>query len=268
MRAKAQQDLALARRRRIQPHRRLGRIMQGQAAGRALGVGLRLGQWADHRLDLGAGHRSGAQQARGAVQQGHHRRFQPHGAGPAVQGRGDGVAGLLAGVGEGGGAGPAGAIGRGRHHRPAEGAQQPLGHGMGRRAHGHGVEPRAGQVADRQSIAHRRHQGQRARPEGRRQGLGARVQPGDGARGLQVRHMGDQRIEAGPALGLIEGGHGGGVASVGGQAVDRLGGQDHQGAGAQGLGRRRQAGRRQWARCAVTFRLTRTLALTVSPVRH
>ena len=43
--------------------------------------------------------------------------------------------------------------------------------------------------------------------------------------------MGDQRVEARPALGLEDGGDGGGIAGVGGEAVDRLGRQDDEAAG-------------------------------------
>ncbi len=48
--------------------------------------------------------------------------------------------------------------------------------------------------------------------------------------------MGDQGIEARPALGLEDGGDGDGVSSVGGEAIDGLGRKDDEAAVGQGAG--------------------------------
>ena len=85
-------------------------------------------------------------------------------------------------------------------------------------------------------VPHRRDDGQRPRPEGLGQRPGAVVEDGDGLGLDGVGDMGDQRIEAGPALGLEDGGHGGGVSGVGGEAVDGLGRQDDEPPGGQRLG--------------------------------
>ena len=106
---------------------------------------------------------------------------------------------------------------------------------MGGRAHRHRIEARAGQIAHRAGVK---------RPEATRvSGPGQKACASRSARssnapmrraGGEVGHMGDQRIEARPALGLVDGGHGARVGRVGGQAIDGLGGQDDQPAGAQG----------------------------------
>ena len=54
----------------------------------------------------------------------------------------------------------------------------------------------------------RQHQRQRPRPERRRQGLGPVVEHGQPARRCDVRHVHDQRIEAGPPLGREDPRHG------------------------------------------------------------
>ena len=41
--------------------------------------------------------------------------------------------------------------------------------------------------------------------------------------GFEVRHVHDQRIEAGPSLGLVNSGNGGAVGRVSGEAVNGLG---------------------------------------------
>ena len=70
-------------------------------------------------------------------------------------------------------------------------------------------------------------QGERPRLELVAPGRGARSSStADPPSGRQVWHMGDQRIEPGPAFGLIDLGHRLGVGGVGRQAVDSLGGQD------------------------------------------
>jgi hypothetical protein len=105
-----------------------------------------------------------------------------------------------------------------------------------RRAHRHGVEARSRQVADRRLVGHGQHQGQWARPEPGGQPLGPLVEAGDPPGGGDVGHMGDQGVEARPALGRVDRRHGAGVGGVGRQAIDRLGRQDDQAAAFQRSG--------------------------------
>ena len=210
--------------------------MAGQPAGRALGVGLRLGQRADHRLDLLARDRARPQQPR-PVEQRDHRRFQADLTGAAVERGGRLVARLFHGVGVVGGAGPSRAVGRGRHHRPAEPRQQRAGQRMDRNAHRHGVEAGAGQVAHRHGVGDRQHQGQGTGPERLRQRPGAVVEDRDLLGARQVGDVRDQRVEARPALGLEDRRHRPRIAGVARQPVDCLGRQDDQLALAQRLDR-------------------------------
>ena len=99
------------------------------------------------------------------------------------------------------------------------------------------VQSGAGQVADPVAVAHRGDDGQRAGPEGLGQGAGAVIEDGDSLGLHGVGDVGDQGVEAGPALGLEDGGDRGRIPGVGGEAIDRLGRQDQEAAGRQGLGR-------------------------------
>jgi len=80
--------------------------------------------------------------------------------------------------------------------------------------------------------------------------------------------MGDQGIEARPALGLEDGRDRAWVGGVGGEAVDGLGRQNDEPAAAQDLGRLLGRGGCQCARCAVRATFTVTLVSTTSPVFH
>ena len=110
---------------------------------------------------------------------------------------------------------------------------------MRRDAHGYGVQPGSGEVADRTSIARWGDHGQRPGPERCSQSEGAVIEIGDAGCRRQVRDMGDQRVEPRAPLGFVERRHGGRIGGVGGQAIDRLGGQDDQ---APGLQRPRRLG--------------------------
>ena len=127
----------------------------------------------------------------------------------------------------------AGAIGRWRHHRPAEGARA-----MRAPPDAPARAPRrcrARPVARSATRAIRllwQHQRQRPRPERRRQPFGGGVEDARArARGVDVGDMGDQRIEGRPALGRIEPGDGLAVAGVGAEPVDGLGRKRDQPAG-------------------------------------
>ena len=100
--------------------------------------------------------------------------------------------------------------------------------------HGDAVQPRPRQVAD--PGLERRDDGQRARPEAAAERQGALVEIGDRLGRFQVGDVGDQRVEARPALGGENPRHGLTVGGVGGEPVDRLGRQDDQGALAERRG--------------------------------
>ncbi len=90
-------------------------------------------------------------------------------------------------------------------------------------AHGDGVEARGGELGDRAVRELRQHQGQRPRPECRREPFGGAVEAGEPTRCRGIGHMRDQRIERGAALGLIEARDRLAVGGVGAEPVDGLG---------------------------------------------
>ena len=128
-------------------------------------------------------------------------------------------------------------IGRWRHHRPAEGAQDGQRHRVGGNPDRDGVEPGGGELGDRAIRRFRQHQRQRPRPErlGERGRLG--IKTGNPPGGREIADMGDQRIEGGPALGLIKPGDRGGVGGVRPEAIDGLGRERDQPALGRGSGR-------------------------------
>ena len=133
---------------------------------------------------------------------------------------------------------PAGAVGAGRGHRAAGFAHQRLRHRMVRRAYRHRLQPGADQPGNRRVRPSRQHEGQRARPEGfgeaQRRFVELRPRPVR----RQVGRVDDQGIEAGPALGFEDARHRPVVGRVGAQAVDGLGREGDEAAGAK-LRRRR-----------------------------
>ena len=104
---------------------------------------------------------------------------------------------------------------------------------MGGAAHRHGIQPGAGQVADRGLVGDRQHQGQRSWPEARGEPLSPLVEARDPPCRRHVGHVSDQRVEARPALGRIDRRHRTRIGSVSRQAIDRLGGQDDKTASLQ-----------------------------------
>ena len=236
MGAKRQIGLAGQRRRRLEPQRRARRIVAGHQARRAAGVVLGRRQRPDQRLDLAPGDRPGAQQTGRPRQQGDHRRFDAEVAGSAIERGGRRRPGLGQGVGQGGGTWAPGKVGAGRDDRPGEGLEQGAGHRMGRNPDGDAIEPRAGEVTDRRAAGDRRDDGQRPRPEGPAQFDRAPIEGRDGGGSGGIEDMDDQRVEPRPALGRVEAPDGVGVGRVGGQAIDRFGGNDDQFAGGQGRG--------------------------------
>ena len=121
-------------------------------------------------------------------------------------------------------------IGGGRHHRPAESAQDVPRH-AGARERG-SRRYRARRWRDRRPGSRRlwQHQRQRPRPEGLRQPRRGGIETGDPPGRGEVGDMGDQGIEGGPALGLIEPGNGGRIGGIGAEAIDGLGRERDQAA--------------------------------------
>ena len=69
----------------------------------------------------------------------------------------------------------------------------------------------------------RQHQRQRAGPEGLGQSCREGIEAGDAVGHGAIGDMGDQRVEARPALGLENTRHGDAVGGIASQAVNRLG---------------------------------------------
>ena len=86
-----------------------------------------------------------------------------------------------------------------------------------------------------QSARARHHEAQGAGPEGPGQRLRLRAEITQREGRLGVRHMGDERVEGGPALGGIDAGHRLAIGGVGAEAVDGLGREGDEPALAQGL---------------------------------
>ena len=98
---------------------------------------------------------------------------------------------------------------------------------MAGNAHRLGIEPGAGQPRHAAGGPSRQDERQRAWPEGGGETLGARRGRNilEGAPGLRI--MGDQRVEARPILGRIDGGDGSLRARIRPEAVDGLGREGH-----------------------------------------
>ena len=182
---------------------------------------------AEHALEVGARHAAGPQQG-GAAETGDDGGFHPDRRRAAVEDEVDAPAQVAEHMGGRGRRDMAGAVGRGRHHRRAEGFEQRMRQRMCRHAHGHAVEPGAGQVGHRAAGRQRQHQGQRSRPERGRQPLGGRVEAPKRPGGGDIGHVGDQGIERRPPLGGVEPGHRLAVAGVGAEPIDGLGREGDQ----------------------------------------
>ena len=107
---------------------------------------------------------------------------------------------------------------------------------MARRANGDTVEPGIGEVADRRAPKLGQDQGQRPRPECSGQLIGQVGPCHERLRHRNTGDMGDQRIEAWPALGGIEPGDRCGIIGIGREAVNGLGRHAHKATLAQDRG--------------------------------
>ena len=110
----------------------------------------------------------------------------PTGVGAAVDDQVDAAAQIGEHVLRGGRRDVAGAVGRGRDHRPAEGGEDVARDRMIRHAHRDAVEAGGGEVGDRAVCRLRQHQRQRPRPERRREPLGRGVEARELPRRRQV----------------------------------------------------------------------------------
>jgi hypothetical protein len=133
----------------------------------------------------------------------------------------------------------AGQVGRRRHHGTAERAQDFPRHRVGGHPDRDGFKPRGGEIGHRAIACLGQDQRQRSRPERPGQRDRLRVEAGDPHRGLDIPDMGDQRVEGGAALGLVEPGDGGGIAGIGAKPIDRLGRERDQAAPGKAARRRR-----------------------------
>ena len=178
--------------------------------------------------DLLPGDSAGTQDARHVAGHVHHGGLHAHVAGPAVQNQRDAAVHVLKHVGGGGGAGPPGAVAAGGGDGTACRADQRPRNRMGRHAHGHGVQSAGG--AQGHAVGLREDQRQRPRPvrDHQRAGGGGELHRDQRPQFLHVIDVHDQRIVAGAALRLEDGGHGLRVQRVRAQPVHRFGGDAHQ----------------------------------------
>ncbi len=143
------------------------------------------------------------------------------------------------------------AVGGGRGHGDARFAQDGERHGVGGHAQRDAVEARARQQAHGAAGARRRDDGEGTGPERLREREGVRIEHGEALRGVGVRHVRDQRVEARALLGGVDARHRRVGTGVRAEPVDGLGREGDEPAlpqdagGVRGGGRpRRHAARR------------------------
>jgi hypothetical protein len=106
---------------------------------------------------------------------------------------------------------------------------------MSRHPHRNRIQACASQITDQLWRSDGRNKGQGSWPEGVGKLESALAEHSDGLGCREVCDMGDQGIETGPALGLIDRRHSQRVAGIGAQAIDRFGGQEDKGTVTEGL---------------------------------
>ena len=194
------------------------------------------GQRPDDGLDLLRRQPAGPQQPRVRPAEIDDGGFKADGGRSVIEDHRHPVAESLGDMGRRGGAEAPGGIGAGGGDGPAEGLEQAGRHGMARHPDGQGIEPRRGQQRDGAALPAWQDQGQRPRPELRRQDPRALIHRHQGFGGGLVREMDDQRVEARPVLRREDCCHGAVVSGVGAQAVDRLGRKGDELAGGKRCG--------------------------------
>ena len=179
--------------------------------------------------DLVGGNATRSQKAHNTVLDLHDRRFQADGGGAGIDDQRDAVAEIGLDMRRRGRTEPPRGIGAGGGERTAESLDQ-FGGEAARHAHGERVEPRGHQRMHGIFARQRQHQRQRPRPEFLRQLSRNRVDAHQPLRHVEAGDMGDQRVEARPALGLEDARHRFAVGGVGGEPVDGLRRQRHHAA--------------------------------------
>lgn len=196
--------------------------MRGQLAGCSDRVTrIAADRGAKGRLD-GLGRQAAGAQQRGRVCQRQDRAFHAHGAGAVVQHGGDAARQAVEDMLRGCGADAARHIGRGGGDGHLGGVQQGLCRGMLRHAYGHGLQPGGDQRRQAVTARQRQHKCQGTGPEGGGQSVGGVGPLHQRAGRVHIRHMHDQRVEAGAALRGVDACHCLPVARVCAQPVHCL----------------------------------------------
>ena len=211
--------------------------MRGEHTGRGRGVigagGRRIGELAPERaLDRRARQAAGPQQHRFA-EAGDDGRFDADRRRAAVDDEIDAAAEIGQHVVSRGRRQVAGAVGRGRDHGLAEGPQNIARHVVVGHPHGDGVEPGRRQVGDRTVGGFGENERERSRPERGGEPRRVGIKTAERLRRLQIRDMGDERVEGRAAFGLVDPRDGAPVGRVGAEAVDGLGRKGDQAAGGE-----------------------------------
>ena len=141
----------------------------------------------------------------------------------------------------------------------ADALQQRVRERMRRHAQRNAVEAGAGEIANRSARRCRHDEGQRTRPEARRERERALVEDALPPRRVEARHMGDQRIEARPLLRGVDSRHGLGARRVGAEPVDRLGREGDEAAAPSSSAARGTASAAKRLRPARAGSLTRSI---------
>ncbi len=239
---------------RIEPQPRPRRIMRGELPGRERRLvvvrrwrrpAARIGE-REHALDRRARQAARPQQHR-LAEAGDDGRFEPDRRRPAVDDQVDAPAQIGEHMLRGGRRDVAGAVGRRRHHRPAEGCEDVARDRMAGHAHGDGVEPGGGELGHRAirrpAAAPASAAPARTPPPAARRAASKRASAP--RRGERRRTCAISGLNDGPALGVIEPRDRLAVGGVGAEPVDGLGREGDQPAGRQACARRARSPRRR-----------------------
>ncbi len=177
------------------------------------------------RHDRLARHPAGAQQDQPVALHLQDGRLDPDGTGAAVHHRVDPSLEIRHDVRRRGGADVSRSVRARRGDRASRKREDPACQGMGGHADRQRVEPGRGEIAHAAPRAARQNEGQRTRPEGGGETARQRVEARERLRRREVRHVGDQGVEARSPLGRIDACDGSPAGGVGAQPVDRLRGK-------------------------------------------
>ena len=163
-----------------------------------------------------------AQQRRAGLVQADDGAFQTHGAGAVINHSGDPPFQPRQNMLRRCGADLARGVGRGGRHRTAKRTQNGAGRGVRGHADADAVQPRRHQRREPVPVGQRQHECHRAGPEGACQNLGGVGPAPVASRLIYIGDMDDQRVEAGPALGLVDARHRRPVTRIRPQTIDRF----------------------------------------------